>query len=161
MQIPPHSQPNYLPLHLVNSGHRQTAPFGLGLPASYGSTSIAVDWFVPWNSLFYSRSVTLSDRTSLLLSCTIKKLREMTCSLQMNNSASSPGWLISTVVRYIDTILYILEARRPSGRASHSRARGWGFDPHSGRSFVSLSKIHLPPKSPCHTQEVVAPSRHD
>ena len=25
-------------------------------------------------------------------------------------------------------------------------ARGWGFDPHSGRRVVSLSKIHLPPK---------------
>ena len=30
--------------------------------------------------------------------------------------------------------------RRDSG------ARGRGFDPHSGRRVVSLSKIHLPPK---------------
>ena len=34
----------------------------------------------------------------------------------------------------------------PSGRASDSGARGRGFDPHSGRRIVSLSKIHLPPK---------------
>ena len=38
------------------------------------------------------------------------------------------------------------EARWPSGRASDSGARGRGFDPHSGRHVVSLSKIHLPPK---------------
>ena len=37
------------------------------------------------------------------------------------------------------------EAPWPSGRASDSGARGRGFDPHSGRRFVSLSKIHLPP----------------
>ena len=34
----------------------------------------------------------------------------------------------------------------PSGRASDSGARGRGFDLHSGRRVVSLSKIHLPPK---------------
>ena len=34
----------------------------------------------------------------------------------------------------------------PSGRASDSGSRGRGFDPHSGRRVVSLSKIHLPPK---------------
>ena len=34
----------------------------------------------------------------------------------------------------------------PSGRASDSGVRGRGLDPHSGRRFVSLSKIHLPPK---------------
>ena len=39
------------------------------------------------------------------------------------------------------------EARWPSGRASDSGARGRGFDPHSGRRVVSLSKLHLPPKS--------------
>ena len=38
------------------------------------------------------------------------------------------------------------EARLPSGRASDSGARSSGFDPHSGRRVVSLSKIHLPPK---------------
>ena len=32
--------------------------------------------------------------------------------------------------------------------------------PHSGRRVVSLSKIHLLPKSTGNTQEVVAPSRH-
>ena len=40
----------------------------------------------------------------------------------------------------------ILEARWPSGKVSESRARGQGFDPHSVRCVVSLSKIHLPPK---------------
>ena len=35
-----------------------------------------------------------------------------------------------------------------------------GFDPHSGRR-VSLSKIHLLPKSTGNTLEAVAPSRHD
>ena len=38
------------------------------------------------------------------------------------------------------------EAPSPSGRASDSGARGQGFDPHSGRRVVSLSKKHLPPK---------------
>ena len=38
------------------------------------------------------------------------------------------------------------EACWPSGRVSDSRARGRGFDPHSGRRVVSLSKIHLPSK---------------
>ena len=36
-----------------------------------------------------------------------------------------------------------------------------GGDPHSGRRVVSLSKIHLPPKSTGNTQEAVAPSGHD
>ena len=36
------------------------------------------------------------------------------------------------------------EALWPSGL--DSGARGRGFDPHSGRCVVSLSKIHLPPK---------------
>ena len=30
-------------------------------------------------------------------------------------------------------------------RASDSGARGRGFDPHSGRRVVCMSKIHLPP----------------
>ena len=42
-----------------------------------------------------------------------------------------------------------------------SGARGRGFNPHSGRHVVSLSKTHLPPKSTGNTQEAVAPSRHD
>ena len=47
-------------------------------------------------------------------------------------------------------------------RASDSGARGRGFgDPHSGRRVVSLSKTLLPPKSTGHTQEAVAPSRHN
>ena len=45
--------------------------------------------------------------------------------------------------------------------ASDSRARGRRFNPHSGRRVVSLSKIHLPPKSTGYTQEAVAQSRHD
>ena len=36
-----------------------------------------------------------------------------------------------------------------------------GLDPHSGRHVVSLSKIHLLPKSSGNTQDAVAPSRHD
>ena len=47
---------------------------------------------------------------------------------------------------FFDTLLYGMEARWPSGRALDSGARGRGFDPHSGRRVVSLSKIHLPPK---------------
>ena len=53
------------------------------------------------------------------------------------------------------------KARWPSGIASDSGARGRGFDPHSGRRVVSLSKIHLPPKSTGNTRDAVAPSRHD
>ena len=48
-----------------------------------------------------------------------------------------------------------------SGTTSDSGAKGRGFDPHSGRGVVSLSKIHLPPKSTGNTQEAVVPSRHD
>ena len=44
---------------------------------------------------------------------------------------------------------------------SDSGSRGWGFEPHSGRRVVSLSKTYLPPKSTGNTQEVVAPSQHD
>ena len=36
-----------------------------------------------------------------------------------------------------------MKAQWPSGRASDSGARGPGFDPHSGRRVVSLSKINL------------------
>ena len=45
--------------------------------------------------------------------------------------------------------------------ASDSGARVQGFDPHSGRRVLSLSEIHLPPKSTGNTQEAVAPSRHN
>ena len=61
----------------------------------------------------------------------------------------------------VTLLLQTSEARWPSGRASDSGARGRGFDPHSGRRVVSLSKIHLPPKSTGNTKEAVAPSRHD
>ena len=44
-----------------------------------------------------------------------------------------------------NNLCFFREARRPSGRALDSGARGRGFDPHSGRRVVSLSKIHLPP----------------
>ena len=43
---------------------------------------------------------------------------------------------------------------RPTRRASDSGARGRGFDPHSGRRVVSLSKIHLLPKSTGYTQDM-------
>ena len=36
-------------------------------------------------------------------------------------------------------------------RDSDSGARGQGFDPHSGRRVVSLSRTHLLPKSTGHT----------
>ena len=56
--------------------------------------------------------------------------------------------------RICDITEFIREAPGPSGRASNSRARGRGIDPHSGRRVVSLSKIHLPPKkSTGNTQE--------
>ena len=47
---------------------------------------------------------------------------------------------------YMSSPFFLRKARRPSGRASDSGARGRGFDPHSGRRVVSLSKIYLPPK---------------
>ena len=61
------------------------------------------------------------------------------------------------VAHFPQKTFYALEARWPSGRASDSGAIGRGL----GRRVVSLSKIHLPPKSTCNTQEVVAPSQHD
>ena len=45
------------------------------------------------------------------------------------------------------------EARCPSGRASDSGARGRGFDPHSGRLIVSLSKIYSLPKTTGNTRK--------
>ena len=56
---------------------------------------------------------------------------------------------------------FVREARWLSGRASDTGARGRGFDPYSGHRVVSMSKIHLPPKSTGDTQEAVASSRHD
>ena len=57
--------------------------------------------------------------------------------------------------------LLFKEAGWPSGRALDIGARGRGFDPHSGRRVVSLSKIYLSPKITGYTQEAEAPSRHD
>ena len=60
--------------------------------------------------------------------------------------------LSSSIIKYAPYFFYWLntvilwEARWASGRASDSGARDPGFDPHSGRRVVSLSKIHLPPK---------------
>ena len=57
---------------------------------------------------------------------------------------------------------YHLSARRRGDLVVERRTpERSGFDPHSGRRVVSLSKIHLPPKSTGNTQEAVAPSRHD
>ena len=44
---------------------------------------------------------------------------------------------------------------------SYSGSRGRGFESHSGRRVVSLSKTYLLPKSTGNTQEVVASSQHD
>ena len=44
---------------------------------------------------------------------------------------------------------------------SDSGSRGRGFEPHSGRRVVSLSKTYLLPKSTGNTQKAVAPSQHD
>ena len=44
---------------------------------------------------------------------------------------------------------------------SDSGSRGRGFEPHSGRRVVSLSKTYLPPKRTGYTQEAMAPSQHD
>ena len=44
----------------------------------------------------------------------------------------------------------------PSGRASDSRARGQGFNLHSGRHVLSLSKTHLPHKSTGNSKEAVS-----
>ena len=44
---------------------------------------------------------------------------------------------------------------------SDSGSRGRGFEPHSGRRVVSLSKTYLPPRGTGNIQEAVAPSQHD
>ena len=48
----------------------------------------------------------------------------------------------------------VLERRTPEREVG-------GFDPHSERRVLSLSKIHSPPKSTGNTKVSVAPSRHD
>ena len=53
-------------------------------------------------------------------------------------------------------------ARWPFGfKTLDSGSRGWGFEPHSGRSVVSLSKTYLLPHSTGNAQEAVVPSQHD
>ena len=54
------------------------------------------------------------------------------------------------------------EARWPSGRASDSRARGPGFDPHSGRRVVSLEqdtftfqKVLVIPRKLCQSPDMI------
>ena len=51
---------------------------------------------------------------------------------------------------WTDTLTF-RDARWPCGRASDSGARCRGFDPHSGRPVVSLSKIYSPviPRKRC------------
>ena len=48
------------------------------------------------------------------------------------------------VIRYLCDVLHdntgSKGARWPSGRASDSKSRGPGFDPHNGHCVVSLSK---------------------
>ena len=44
---------------------------------------------------------------------------------------------------------------------SDSGPRGRGFEPHSGRRVVSLSKTYLPQKTTGNTQEALAPSQHE
>ena len=44
---------------------------------------------------------------------------------------------------------------------SDSGSRGRGFEPHTSRHVVSLSKTYLPPKSTGNTKEALAPSQHD
>ena len=68
---------------------------------------------------------------SLLMSCTSLKVKLYFCDNRIS-------------FRHVHSC--IREARWPSGRALDSRARGQGFDRHSIRRVVSLSKIHLPPK---------------
>ena len=62
-----------------------------------------------------------------------------------NSLFSYSSFSLTTVNFYgpqIKVEMCIWEVQWPSGRASDSGARGWGFDPHSGRHVVSLSKIH-------------------
>ena len=65
---------------------------------------------------------------------------------------------------YLSIYLSITRKRGRRGlvvNTSDSGSRGRGFEPHSGRRVVSLSKTYLPPKSTGNTQEAVAPSQHD
>ena len=58
--------------------------------------------------------------------------------------------------------MYVLEARGGLVvNTTDSGSRGRGFEPHSGRRVVSLSKTYLPLKSTGNTQEALAPSQHD
>ena len=44
---------------------------------------------------------------------------------------------------------------------SDSGSRGRGFESHSSRRVVSMSKTYLPPKGTGYTQEAVVPSQRD
>ena len=57
-------------------------------------------------------------------------------------------------------IIHKIHGRR-GGIVVERRTPEREVDPQSGSRVVSLSKIHLLPKSTCNTQEAVAPSQHD
>ena len=67
-------------------------------------------------------------------------------------------------VRALFLVLFFIYCRSGYGglvvNTSDSRSRGLGFEPHSGRLVMSLSKTYLPPNSTGNTQEAVAPSQH-
>ena len=67
----------------------------------------------------------------------------------------------TNIIKVVKTFIRRRFSMLNSGRALDSGARGQGFDPHSGRRFVSLSKTHLFPKSTDSTHEAMAPSRRD
>ena len=80
------------------------------------------------------------------------------CDIQNNAIDVTPG----RYGRFQGEIAIPIFQFRDSSQFIH-RGGGGGFDPHSGRRVVSLSKIHLhvPPKSTGNTQETMAPFRHD
>ena len=100
----------------------------------------------------------------------VYKASSLTNTMEASNSSLDLVNINVYLVKFCQFVLKIFRGNKiltsikawwPSGKASDSRARGQGFDPHSGRRVVSLSKIHLPPKSTGNTQEAAAQFQHD
>ena len=87
--------------------------------------------------------------------------RAHTYKREMGHKYSSFSFNINVVQMFFEALRSGQWGGGGGGGGLDSGSRGWGFEPHSGRRVVSLSKTYIPPKSTGNTQEAKAPSQHD
>ena len=93
-------------------------------------------------------------------------LRHFTCTFKFNHDMYSK-FIANQFLVPISSQHFLFTSQFGGGggglvvKTSDSGSRGQGFEPHSGRRVVSLSKTYLPPKSTGNTLEAAAPSQHD